>query len=72
MERSGAGQSRLDCFLETGLPTLEFESQSCQPFEGQRNCASSLHLLLQIVFSAMVRTFKNKIYFTAGSRKCAE
>lgn len=72
MERTGARQSRLDCFLETGLLTLEFESQPCQPFEAQRNCASSLHLLLQIVLSAMVRTFKNKIYFTASSRKCAE
>lgn len=71
MVRSGARQSCLDCFLEMGLPTLESESQPCQPFEAQRNCASSLHLLLQIVFSAMLRTFKNKIYFTAGSRKCA-
>lgn len=69
MERSRARWSHLDCFLETGLLTLEFESQ---PFEAQRNCASSLHLLLKIVLSAMVRTFKNKIYFTAGSRKCAE
>lgn len=72
MVRSGARQSRLDCFSEMGLPTLESESQPCQPFEAQRNCASSLHLLLQVVFSAMLRTFKNKIYFTAGSRKCAE
>ena len=33
MVRSGARQSCLDCFLEMGLPTLESESQPCQPFE---------------------------------------
>lgn len=58
----GPEWSHLGCFSEMCLPTLDFESQ---PFEAQGNRASNLHWLLLMVFSAILRPFFKKTYFTA-------